>query len=489
MRIAMSVVVALAGCASGNKGNPNDVDASPGIDGVMEPDAANCGGAMQLPCDGVYVTKTGSDAAAGTKGAPLRSIAAAITKAKTLNKKAVYVGAGSYAESLTISAGVSLYGGFDATWTRNPGVVTEIVGSSPVVRFESITTATLIDTVRIKASDAIAFGESSIAIVATGSQMIELLDVEIEAGIGAVGADGTNGSIGENGFNGATGNPGVEKSTSSGCFNRPMPIVGAGGFSACGMNGGNGGLPGVGANAGLQGGTGGGGTMGGFGGAIAGPGGAGFDGFTGYNGPAGGGGGSLGTFSGTVYVPAAGILGETAGNGNGGGGGGGGGGGIIDCISTGSSGGGGGGGGCAGTGGIGGGGGGGSFGVIAVDSSIVIRSSTVTASRGGAGGRGGTGGTGGTGGLGMAGGLYGGATEQNDGGQAGGGGPGGNGGNGGPGGGGGGGPSAAVVCIGGGSINVPQTMLVAGTGGAGGTSFGNAGMAGTATNAIGCQFF
>jgi hypothetical protein len=179
----------------------------------------------------------------------------------------------------------------------------------------------------------------------------------------------------------------------------------------------------------------------------------------------------------------------SGGGSSGGGGGGGGGGGTANCVSTGASGGGGGGGGCAGTGGAGGTGGGGSFGVISVDSQITIRSSVVRASRGGAGGRGGMAGSGGGGGMGLNGGPYGGASEQDDGGAAGFGGNGGKGGNGGAGGGGGGGPSAAVVCVGTGSITVPQTMLVPGTGGVGGISLVNNGMNGTATTAIGCQFF
>jgi hypothetical protein len=48
-----------------------------------------------------------------------------------------------------------------------------------------------------------------------------------------------------------------------------------------------------------------------------------------------------------------------------------------------------------------------------------------------------------------------------------------------------------VVCLDSATITIPQSMLVAGTGGAGGTAqaFGNPGMTGTATTAIGCQFF
>jgi len=492
MRIAMFVVVALAGCASGGKPDNNgDVDASTGTDGVTTNPDAGCGGTNQLPCEGVYVAKNGNDTASGTKGAPLRTIAMGIAKAGATSQKAVFVRAGSYNEQIVMSPGVTVYGGFDETWTRSPSVVTEIVGASPVVKFEAITVATAIDTFTIKADDATVLGDSSYAVLAVNSQLVELRDVTIDAGIGAAGTDGTNGVNGANGTAGLAGNPGVERSSGLLCDSNPVPLGGQPGTSACGRTGGVGGQPGVGGSGGNAGGT-----------AISGvtPGGAGApgesqngsvgnNGFNGFNGGGGAGGLAAGTFNGTRYEPSNGTNGGDGGVGNGGGGGGGGGGGTTDCDSTGSSGGGGGGGGCAGTGGTGGGGGGGSFGVIAVDSSVVIRSSTVTANRGGAGGRGGTAGSGGIGGAGGAGGPYGGSAEQDDGGFGAAGGRGGNGGNGGPGGGGGGGPSAAVVCVGAASINVPQTMLVAGTGGAGGTSPANAGATGTSTNAIGCQFF
>ena len=68
MRFAVLAVVVLVGCAHGNP-SQGDVDASPDSPPTTVPD---CDG---LPCDAIYVAPAGSDAAAGTKDAPILTIA------------------------------------------------------------------------------------------------------------------------------------------------------------------------------------------------------------------------------------------------------------------------------------------------------------------------------------------------------------------------------------------------------------------------------
>jgi hypothetical protein len=486
MRYAILAIM-LLGCASG-RSSGDTVDATDGSDTGPAPDSG-CGA---LPCDGIYVANNGNDSAAGTKQAPLKTITAGIAKAAaTTPPQAVFVKAGTYTEVISMRPGVTLYGGFDDAWMRNASVTTEIDGPSPAVRFDAITVATALDTFTIKSADAVAPGDSSIAVLAIGgSKLIELRDVTVLPGIGAAGADGADGTIGASGGAGTAGGPGVEHSTAFLCDNHTLPVGGAGGTSVCGRTGGRGGAPGVASSGGSSGLAGLGGTSGGAGapgesqdGSGGGTGGAGNPGNSGLGGL------DIGMFVGATYMPARGSGGVAGGAGNGGGGGGGGGGGTTDCDSSGSSGGGGGAGGCGGTPGTPGDGGGGSFGIVAVDSSIAVKSSIVTANHGGAGGRGGRGGLGGTGGAGGAGGPYGGSSEQDDGGFGAAGGRGGNGGAGGNGGGGGGGPSAALVCVGTGTISLPQSTATGGTPGAGGSSLGNPGAIGVATRSIGCSFF
>ncbi len=484
MRLAIFGALVLAACASGKSGS--DVDASSGsADAYVAPDSA-CGA---LPCDAVYVARSGADNAPGTEGSPMKTISAAVTKAATFTPPyAVFVKSGLYPEPVIMKAGVSVYGGFDDTWMRSDAVTTEITAPSPAVTFDAIQVSTILDGVTVKSDDATAPGTSSFAVLITGSTMIELRDVDVLPGIGATGLDGNDGGTGATAGGGGGGTPGCEDSGGL-CAGCSRPLGGGGGTSSCGRTGGAGGNAGHGDNGGSMGASGVGGTAGGPGGGQGGVGTPGNDGAPGGLGSAGAGGIDAGLFVGSTFMASNGLWGAPGTPGNGGGGGGGGGGGNDSCDSYGSSGGGGGAGGCGGGAGTAGSGGGGSFGVVAVDSNVVVKSSTVTSSRGGGGGRGGRGGGGGNGGPGGGGGPYGGGGEQDDGGNGAAGGRGGNGGGGGHGGGGGGGPSAAVVCVGSATIAIPQTTLTGGTGGTGGPSMGMAGADGVTTRAIGCSFF
>jgi len=479
MRAGVIIAVALAaGCSHGN--NHDAVDAAP--DTVVDP----CAG---LPCPAIYVASGGDDAAAGTRDAPARTIGAGVAKAANGSLAAVFVQAGSYAEAIAMRSGVTIYGGFDASWNRGDAPVTEIVAASPAVVFDALTARTGLDHVTVKSADAAQPGASSIAVLITGSTMVELARVTLLPGAGANGRDGGDGSNGGAGSPGTDGHPGVEHSTFPGCDNNALPAGGIGGASSCGRTGGDGGRSGVANNAGGAGGAAAGGTPGGPGGASSRAGTAGGVGANGAPGAPGSGGAEVGTIMAGVYLPADGGNGVWGGHANGGGGGGGGGGGTNLCASSGSSGGGGGGGGCGGTAGTAGTGGGSSLGLVAIGSHVVVTGSTITAGRGGDGGRGGRGGAGGAGGAGGNGGPYGGGNDQDDGGNGAAGGRGGTGGTAGAGGGGGGGPSAAIFCGGATTLTVPQSTLTGGTGGAGGASPGSPGASGLSTRTIGCSLF
>jgi hypothetical protein len=463
MRLEALVALALIGCAHGNPGNPDAEGGDPPAD-------ASCG---SLPCAAIYVAPTGSDAASGSMASPKKTIASGIAAAAAARPVlAVIVQVGSYAEALEVPSGVTIYGGFDASWNRTGTGTTQITGASPAVSFRSVSAPSGLDQVTVKSTDAVQPGGSSIAVLVTGSVLVELRNVVLLSGSGANGTDGSNGVDGGDGFDGTIGQKGVEHSTSFGCNNRTLPVGGPGGGSSCGRDGGTGGAPGVGSGSGATGDPGLIGTPGGPGGASSKDGSPGGDGASGTPGMLGMGGAEAGMFVGGVYMPASGGDGIAGGHGNGGGGGGGGGGGTSGCNSSGSS-----------------GGGGGSFGLVAIESHVSVTASTITAGLGGTGGSGGFGGNGGRAGAGGPGGPYGGSGEQDDGGNGGPGGAGGVGGRGGHGGGGGGGPSAAAVCVGTATITVPQTMLIGGTGGEGGASLGNVGATGLSTRSIGCSFF
>ena len=457
----------------------------------------NCDGIDGDINNAIFVTDTGNDGAAGTPGAPMRSLSAAIARANAANRD-VYVASGGYSETTTLQvvSGVSVFGGFDASdWSRSHGSLTEVaVSHTMAVRAYGISAATVLDHLTIRGADATSSGGSAYGIYAQNSDGLVVRRSTIVAGRGANGANGTSPSgTASRGSNGSAGQPGCEDSSGV-CSDCNRPTGGAGGTSACGRTGGRGGAPGHGGSAGSAGSNGAGSTAGGPGvPALRGNwntastywGRSGSAGATGTNGSAG-----AVRFYSTGLSGTRGGSGSTGGHGNAGGGGGGGGGGNAACDSYGGGGGGGGGGGCGGAAATGGYTGGGSVAVYLWNSDVTIELCELRTGSGGAGGVGGSGQSGGTGGEGGHGVLYGAGNtysssgEQDDASNGGRGGWGGVGGRGGHGGGGAGGPAVGVV-LGGGSIPALAGVTYAlGAAGSGGTSSGNRGAAGARTNVL-----
>ncbi len=73
----------------------------------------NCDGVDGDLAKAVFVAPTGSDSNSGTLASPKKTINAAIIVA-TAASKDVYVGGGTYPESLGLVSGVSIYGGYVA---------------------------------------------------------------------------------------------------------------------------------------------------------------------------------------------------------------------------------------------------------------------------------------------------------------------------------------------------------------------------------------
>ena len=134
--------------SSGAGGGGGDVEPSCGADGAGgedKPGAGGQGGAPVAPdgCDaqatpseascvlddslGVFVRTDGDDAAAGTKAAPLRTLAKAIQMAAAQQKR-VYACSQTFTEALVVPGGVEIYGGLACTtdWSWKSGEVTRI---------------------------------------------------------------------------------------------------------------------------------------------------------------------------------------------------------------------------------------------------------------------------------------------------------------------------------------------------------------------------
>lgn len=429
---------------------------------------ANCDGIDGDISRSVFVAPFGDDSFPGTMAQPMRTIAAAMATAAGGTRKDVLIAMGNYFESITLSNGVNLYGGYNPSsgWSRSFSNITLVQSPTTVAVFgNGLSSPTKLQILRIFpanafGTDATGAGRSSFGVLINQSTNVALEALTIVSGNGSNGLDGTNGTGGAAGSSGgnASGMTAGPGGTSS--------CVGSGGFGAPGAlcpNPGGVGASGHAGTGGAQGAAGGAGGTAGFcnttssiNGGNAPP--VGSAGTTALNGSPGTAGSSLGTidFFTFEYRPPGGGAG-TAGSAGGGGGGGGSGGGTAHgtpifcsdcfCISSGG-GGGGGGGGCGGTAGTGGTGGGASFGVVTLLSQVSISSVIVftgTGGRGGRGGNGGIGGPGGAGGAGAAGMVHSNSCSTRFGGNGAAGSLGGNGGVGGPGAGGTGGPVACVA--------------------------------------------
>ncbi|EYF01482.1 EBNA-1 protein [Chondromyces apiculatus DSM 436] len=406
-------------------------------------------GGIRADCPGIFVSSSlGDDGHAGTRDAPLRTMAVAIQVARS-GPQRLYACAETFAEAVSLPAGLEVWGGLDCTrsWAYvgedAKTAIVPVPGLIPLRVVAGSGRATIAD-VRAEAASAVQAGGSSIAVLVETSAAADILRSDLRAGDGAHGVKGNSGgSVSASaGAPGAPGAPACSATTVSG---------GAGALSVCHgytSAGGTGGIGGVD--------VGGPGTRGtpepymnpagdGLGGAgwstgmSCGHGMFGADGDPGAHGQ-----GAVHTWgiSELGWSGPAGEDGSAGRPGQGGGGGGGARAGAPFCGAAlgGASGGGGGAGGCGGAGGKAGGAGGASLGVLTLGGDVTLRATSISTGRGGDGGDGGPGQEGGPGGIGGV------AGARVNGSPLGcGGGSGGAGGKGGHGGGGAGGPSLGIL--------------------------------------------
>lgn len=465
-----------------------------GLGGVGGMGGQGTGGTVD-PCDQteegcteeviVHVSPDGDDDGAGTREAPVETVA----KALELVALAVEAGAtapsvylcateGAYMETLTIGpehGAVSIQGGFDCeSFEASEERALLHAENSRGHRIEGASGVKLSDMI-LRSPNAKGAGTSSYGLWVVESTDVRIQRSEVIAGKGAAGADGVGYESTDTAEAGAEGNPGTDACVvTGGAINvGGEPVTTSCGGEPTESIGGEGGPGGVSTFPGGDGveGEPDGGTLGAGENADACTnGGNGSPGVAGEHGTASQ---ALGPLSDAgLYVPLSGGNG-TAGTVGEGGGGGGGAAKPASCE-TGASGGSGGGGGCPGVGAGGGNGGGGSFGIMSMAAEVELSDVSISVAVGGTGGAGGDGQLGGNRGAGAAGGtpVASGGTDACSGGN------GGRGGNGGSGAGGAGGPSIAVVHTGdapSGLDNLSLTLPEAGAAGGPGGSLNEAG--------------
>jgi len=457
-------------------------------------------------CDGidgskkraVFVSPEGSDSAPGDIDAPLKTLGKALELAGT-SKKDIYLCNATYPETITVTAAVRVFGGYDCKkgWKRTLDRPSLAPKAGVPLTVKSVEETVLFDRIEVRAPDGSKPGDSSIAVWLSNSKAVKFRNSILESGSGSDGASPevplpytTSAQAGVAG-GGASGPLVCEVSPSSWPYSNPLgcEAQAKGGLTttppteSCQLPGGAGGLgglyqrkfPGKVATTGAT-------APGGFGGTSPLSAGAGLPGKPGSIGALGASSTlGFGSLSEAGYTPTNdGTPGANGDSGGGGGGGCGGNGGQVESgdfpthFFAGGGGGEGGFGGCGGAAGKAGKGGGASIVVVAWKSSVVLTKTTLTSGTGGRGGAAGQGGAGQPGGAGGKGGRSTYPTEPALLGTGWDGGTGGTGGRGGAGGAGGGGPSLGIVWAG---ATAPITEAVTfnmGSPGAGGIGIAGA---------------
>jgi hypothetical protein len=350
---------------------------------------------------GIFVATSGTDTGAGTKDSPVSSIQAAIALAKD-GEKRVYLCAETFTETVTVDAGVTLFGALDCTkdWAYSGGTRTVLTAASDSIplRIAAGTALALAD-IDITGPDATSPGGSSIAVIAESMATLSFNRSAVTAGLAMAGADGesflssaASGSMGSAGVNACLGAQAITPPAPSNRCGDIDSAGGSGGISeAIQGSAGNPGLPQLTDNGGA--------------GETAAPCKLGMAGANGMDGQSGDGATGVGMINESGYMGVNGSDGTSGTTAQGGGGGGGakGGSGASKCTdplkASGASGGSGGSGGCGGEGGRGGQAGGSSIGIISLGATLTFTDTTITAKSGGAGGNGSDGQIGGFGGI------------------------------------------------------------------------------------------
>ncbi|MBX7192580.1 MAG: hypothetical protein K1X94_11010, partial [Sandaracinaceae bacterium] len=162
---------------------------------------ADCDGTPDDTTDFVYVTATGSDTNTGSLASPLRTVQAALARARSENKDVV-VSRGIYEGPFDLVGGVSVFGGYspdfrDRDLELYPVLLerTDGEGGAPVLRCNGVRERTRIEGFTVQASDATTAGVGSTAITLDGcGPEVTFAALTVLAGRGADGLAGDDSS-------------------------------------------------------------------------------------------------------------------------------------------------------------------------------------------------------------------------------------------------------------------------------------------------------
>ncbi|MFO0676921.1 MAG: hypothetical protein U0169_10320 [Polyangiaceae bacterium] len=211
--VAMGTATACGsdGASTGSDTVPPGAGASADADGgapnrpiIQAPPCASYGANDAPPClvddAAIYVSSTlGDDAAVGTRARPMRTLGAAIERARAKHTR-VYACAETYPEAVTLVEGVSLYGSLTCTggeWAMANVRAKVRAPSSPALVARGVLGTTRVEGFEIFAADQVAVpgapAASSIAGFVENSTGLTFANARFVAGRGAAGARGIDG--------------------------------------------------------------------------------------------------------------------------------------------------------------------------------------------------------------------------------------------------------------------------------------------------------
>ncbi|MCA9539138.1 MAG: hypothetical protein KC620_09655, partial [Myxococcales bacterium] len=181
--------------------DPGFVDADcDGLDGEIE--------------DAIFVAPRGNDVNAGTLAAPVATIARAMDLALGSDPpKYIIAAEGVYEGTVTLRAGVRIYGGYrpGPRWARSADYETIIRGGARGVIADGLAGPASLTRVTIESTTPNQAGASSYGLWVRNSGDLLTLDAcKVRAGDGAAGNGGGNGDVGGPGQGGGTGDSGCD---------------------------------------------------------------------------------------------------------------------------------------------------------------------------------------------------------------------------------------------------------------------------------------
>ena len=145
----------------------------------------NCDGIDGDASNAIFASPNGDDTFAGTRENPVKTITQAIKLAQQQSKAGVYLDKGIYAGSVTLVAGINVYGGYDSgnLWARSAVNESLIQGGPTAVTASNLNKETHLELVSVKSADGTAPGQSSYGIfVANSSGPVIIGQAKINAG-------------------------------------------------------------------------------------------------------------------------------------------------------------------------------------------------------------------------------------------------------------------------------------------------------------------